>query len=163
MRKSAAIDSSGLYRYSLEREWNLNTPRIAFVMLNPSTADATNDDPTIRRCIRFAQSWNYGALEVVNLFAYRTKYPVELLRVGDPVGAENDRHILAMMCRVQAIVVAWGNQGRFQQRHQNVIRLLTNQLGVYCLGMTRLGYPRHPLYIKGDTNLMAFAPLFTKG
>lgn len=77
MRMSAKFDASMNYRYSLEREWS-DAPCIGFVMLNPSTADATNDDPTIRRCTRFAQFWGYGAIEVVNLFAYRATRPIQL-------------------------------------------------------------------------------------
>ena len=75
VRKGAVIDPTGLYRYSLWREWNPDAAQITFIMLNPSRADATNDDPTIRRCINFASSWGYGYLEVVNLFAYRTSHP----------------------------------------------------------------------------------------
>ena len=94
MIKSAEIDPTGLYRYSLYRGWETNAPkRIAFVMLNPSRADATNDDPTLCRCISFARSWGYGSLEVVNLFAYRASKPEELKTVTDPVGSENDRYI----------------------------------------------------------------------
>ncbi len=78
MRMSAKFDPSMNYRYSLAREWNSNAPRIGFVMLNPSTADATSNDPTIRRCINFARFWGYGAIEVVNLFAYRASHPAQL-------------------------------------------------------------------------------------
>lgn len=78
MKSSAVIDRTGKYRYSLVREWNPDLPRALFVMLNGSTADATQDDPTLRRCIGFSRAWGYGSLEVVNLFGYRTTFPQEL-------------------------------------------------------------------------------------
>lgn len=152
---SAKFDPSMNYRYSLEREWNLDAPRIGFIMLNPSTADATKNDPTIRRCIRFAQFWGYGAIEVVNLFAYRATNPDQLRCVADPIGSENTYYLLNMIQQVEAIVVAWGNQGNFRQQNQVVTRLLSNH-SVYCLGMTRLRHPRHPLYVRSDTALMTF-------
>jgi hypothetical protein len=150
------IAANGLYRYSLERDWDSDALRIGFVMLNPSTADATQDDPTIRRCISFASAWGYGALEVVNLFAYRATHPLELRCVADPVGVDNDSYLLRMQQRVQKIVVAWGNQGSFQGRNQAVLKLLTRYQVVYCLGLTRLGHPRHPLYVTRDTTLITF-------
>lgn len=147
----ATIDPTGRYRYTLWREWDLNAPRIAFVMLNPSTADAATDDPTIRRCIGFARSWGYGSVEVVNLFAYRTTDPEVLRRVADPTGPENDRYLLKARRRAGEMVAAWGNRGAFRDRDRVVIRLLFDRGGViYCLGRTRAGQPRHPLYVKGD-------------
>lgn len=143
------------YRYSLKREWSANAS-IGFVMLNPSTADDIQDDATIRRCISFARTWGYGALEVVNLFAYRATHPRELLLVADPIGQENDLHLLHVQSRVETIVVAWGNWGSFQQRNKTVLSLLANHPAIYCLGLTRLGHPRHPLYVRGDTALIAF-------
>lgn len=159
MKTSAAISSNELYRYSLIREWSLHAPRIGFVMLNPSTADALKDDPTIRRCINFAHTWGYGALEVVNLFAYRATQPTELRHVADPIGPENDHYILQMQQRVQKIVLAWGNQGGFRQRNQIVLHLLTRYREVYCLGLTSLCHPRHPLYVRGNVTLNAFIPV----
>ncbi|MBV9388870.1 MAG: DUF1643 domain-containing protein [Chroococcidiopsidaceae cyanobacterium CP_BM_ER_R8_30] len=153
----ATIAPSGLYRYTLEREWNAIAPRIGFVMLNPSTADATSDDATIRRCINFAQSWGYGAIEVVNLFGYRATQPSQLRLTPDPIGSENDRYILDMSQQAPEIVVAWGNYGHYLQRCQTVSRLLSDHQGVYCLGMTQSGHPRHPLYLKRDAARIAFS------
>lgn len=146
----AEIDLAGTYRYSLWREWNLDAPRISFVMLNPSTADATANDPTIRRCISFAQSWGYGSLEVVNLFAYRATNPNTLLRAADPIGPENDRHLLAASQRAQTVILAWGNWGTLHSRNRAIISLLSVQKNIYCLGRTQAGHPRHPLYVKGN-------------
>jgi hypothetical protein len=126
-------------------------------MLNPSTADATQDDPTIRRCIGFARAWGYGALEVVNLFACRATDPERLRRVPDPVGPENDRHILRAVRRASETVVAWGNRGVHLGRHDAVLRLLRRRrVAVHCLGRTQAGHPRHPLYLRTDAPLMPF-------
>jgi len=151
MENGAVIDSTGIYRYSLWREWNTNAPRIAFVMLNPSRADAITDDPTLRRCIRFAQSWGYGSLEVVNLFAYRASRPTILAQVSDPVGAENDHYLKQAVELADKIIVAWGNQGILGDRSRVVLDWLTSFNALYCLGINQTGYPRHPLYVKSST------------
>ena len=152
----AIFDLTGKYRYSLWRAWCADSPRLAFVMLNPSTADAQKDDPTIRRCIQFAHAWRFGSLEVVNLFAYRATDARELLKVDDPVGAENDRYIIQAMKRATNIVVAWGTKGVLLGRDRQVIRLLAQWDNVSCLGVTKEGHPRHPLYVKNSTKLVAF-------
>lgn len=95
----AVLSDCGTYRYSLTRVWDESRPRVCFVMLNPSTADASANDPTIVRCRNFAYSWNYGSLEVVNLFAYRATNPRVLRTVQDPIGPENDRHIIEATAR----------------------------------------------------------------
>lgn len=154
-RDGAIIDPTGCYRYALWRTWNPNQPRVAFIMLNPSTADATTNDPTIRRCIAFAQSWGYGALDVLNLFAYRTPHPRLLRQAADPVGVDNDRYLLAVAQRVKMMIFAWGNQGSIQNRHQTVIQLLSHT-HIYCLGTTRLGHPCHLLYLKRTTQPVFF-------
>ncbi len=144
------------YRYSLERSWG-DAPRVGFVMLNPNRADEVSDDPTIRRCIGFAKFWGYGGLEVVNLFACRAKTPNLLKQVNDPIGKENDRAILNLANRVELIVVAWGNWGTLRGRDRTVIQLLNSHSTLYCLGTTKLGQPRHPLYLKSDTCPIKFA------
>jgi hypothetical protein len=145
----AIFDSTHTYRYLLWRSWS-EAPPIAFVMLNPSTADAERNDPTIRRCIHFARSWGYGTLLVVNLFAYRATYPAQLSQVADPIGGENDRYLQLICPQVDRVMAAWGNQGALHQRHQQVLPLLPNQRS-YCLGVNRSGHPRHPLYVHSDT------------
>ncbi|MGV0026803.1 DUF1643 domain-containing protein [Phormidesmis priestleyi] len=149
------------YRYSLERSWS-DLPRVGFVMLNPNRADEVSDDPTIRRCIGFAKSWGYGGLEVVNLFAYRAKTPSLLKQVDDPIGKENDRSILRLTKRVETIVLAWGNWGTLGARNRTVIQLLNSHSTLYCLGITKLGQPRHPLYLKSDTLPIKFSLVLTK-
>ena len=152
MQSGAVFDHSSLYRYSLWRSWS-QLPKVGFVMLNPSQADARLNDPTIRRCIGFAQSWGYGGLEVVNLFAYRTKSPTHLRQIEDPIGADNDRYLLTLGERVDTIVLAWGNWGTLGGRDRVVLRRLNVQKNVFCLGITKTGRPRHPLYLKRDTLL----------
>lgn len=108
------------------------------MMLNPSTADDIQDYATIGRCIRFARTWGYGALEVVNLFAYRATHPRELRHVADPVGQENDLYLLHVQSRLQTIVVAWGNWGSFQQRNKTVLNLLADRFCNLLFGVNAL-------------------------
>lgn len=152
----AVFDMMGQYRYALWRVWSGDSPRIAFIMLNPNTADAQRDDPTIRRCIGFARAWGFGSLEVVNLFAYRAPDPLVLSRIADPIGTDNNHFLEQAATRAHCIVVAWGTKSALLNRDQAVLRLLTGQDRLYCLGRTRDGYPRHPLYVRGDAPLLVF-------
>ncbi len=152
MESGAIFDKSSHYRYLLWRSWS-QLPKVGFVMLNPNQADATVNDPTIRRCIGFAQGWGYGGLEVVNLFAYRAKSPLLLKQIDDPIGKDNDRYLFTLKDRVETIVLAWGNWGTLRGRDRAVIARLNFQQTVYCLGITKTGQPRHPLYLKRDTGL----------
>ncbi|MGH2626189.1 MAG: DUF1643 domain-containing protein [Anaerolineales bacterium] len=146
MQRGATFDGTGVYRYHLWREWDQGLPVVTFVMLNPSTADAEQDDPTIRRCTAFARNWGYGRLEVVNLFAYRAASPRELFAARDPVGPENRRWVSGSV-EGNRVVVAWGNHGRGLR--SPVWEGLSGR-GRACLGLTALGEPRHPLYVPGD-------------
>jgi len=148
MQKGAVVDKTELYRYSLWREWNIDAPKLVFIMLNPSKADAYIDDPTLRRCIGFAKSWGFGSLTVINLFAYRSTKPSELRQVNDPVGSQNDRYLKKAIKSADKVVVAWGNNGKLMQRDRMVLDLLSiYNVQPYCLGTTKTGYPRHPLYV----------------
>lgn len=149
MHRTAAI--VGNYRYWLRRQWRDRGPGICWVMLNPSRADGTIDDPTIRRCIGFSQRWGYGHLVVVNLFAYRTPYPQDLLEVADPVGPENDRHLLACARQADCVLLAWGRCGDLLGRAVVVKEQLQAIAPCYSLGQTRSGQPRHPLYLRRET------------
>ena len=150
-RTSVEFDPTGAYRYSLWREWDSLGPAVVFVMLNPSTADAGNDDPTIRRCASFARSWGYGSLEVVNLFAYRTTEPSGLWQTLDPIGPENDRYLVDAAGRAQSLVFAWGAHGALMDRGREVLGLLAGRREIFCLGLTQAGQPRHPLYLRRET------------
>ncbi len=152
----AVFDKTNIYRYTLWREWFPDHPRLTFIMLNPSTADAQRNDPTISRCIAFAQRWGFGALEVVNLFAYKATNSCELLKVANPIGDENDRFLTQVLARSSCIVAAWGTKGTLLDRDKHVLQLLAQWQNVYCLGATKEGHPRHPLYVKGDTGLLPF-------
>ncbi len=153
----AWIDATGCYRYRLWRHWDGQRPTVGFVLLNPSRADATQNDPTIRRCLGFARSWGYGGLEVTNLFAYRAVQPHLLRQVADPVGAENDRVLQTLGDRVDRIILAWGNGGSLYHRDRTVLSLLPMDR-VDCLGLTRSGYPRHPLYLRAHSLPHPFSP-----
>jgi hypothetical protein len=155
--KSAVISPCGRYRYTLARTWDPEKTGALFLMLNPSTADAEQDDPTIRRCTGFAKSWGCGAVTVVNLFAFRTAYPVQLMVAAsvdyDIIGQENDDHIRTALdahSRPGGIIItAWGAQADkvlFSERRTDVLKMLSTY-EVQCLGTTRCGHPRHPLYV----------------
>ena len=119
-------------------------------MLNPSRADAIADDSTIRRCIGLAQRWEYGSLTVVNLFGYRTTSPQDLKQVEDPIGPDNDRYLHSAIQQADTVILAWGNQGTWGDRHRVVLRQLSGVEALYCLGLTKTGQPRHPLYLRNS-------------
>lgn len=151
---SAQISSCGLYRYFLLRRWAMHGKTCAFVMLNPSTADARQDDPTIRRCIRFAQREGCSAMLVVNLFGFRATDPRELRNAADPHGPENVewvRHAVAQARATGApVIAAWGANPMVGNASPHVFSALGDAM---CLGMTKAGSPRHPLYVRGDQPL----------
>lgn len=161
LRKDAILDPTGRYRYALSREWTQDARRVVFIMLNPSTADHTIDDPTIRRCIDFARRWGYGGLEVVNLFALRATNPADLKVAKDPVGPDNNYYIEDVLRRVKAkggrVVLAWGAQGTYMGRDAVVLKILNNaQVTSYHLGQTKKGMPRHPLYLPANSPVIEF-------
>lgn len=151
--KLAAISECGRFRYSLWRGWS-DAPPCCFIMLNPSTADGEQDDPTIRRCVSFAQRWGCGELYVMNLFALRATDPKELLKHADRVGPDNDSW-LKQDHQFKYTVAAWGVHGELDHRADAVVKLLEGR-AIYCLGITKDGHPRHPLYVRGDQPLMEY-------
>lgn len=152
--EAAVISECGRYRYVLRRAWAVGEP-LVFVMLNPSTADALLDDPTIRRCIGFAKREGASGLSVVNLYAYRSTDPRRLWTVGDPVGPNNDDTLL-LECVGRKVVCAWGANARADRVGD--VRTLLQLCGAdaWCLGTTNTGAPRHPLYIKADQPLQRY-------
>ena len=154
MERGAVI--IGNYRYLLWREWDCQSPTVAFIMLNPSRADAEFNDPTITRCINFAQAWGYGRLEVVNLFAYRTAHPSLLKQAAKPVGQDNDRYVLKTVQHSEQVILAWGDHGTWQKQDLHILQLLKKYTHLYCFGMTKKGCPRHPLYLHHKTQLQLF-------
>jgi hypothetical protein len=155
--KTAVISPCGQFRYRLGRRW-ADGPELVFVMLNPSTADAERDDPTIRRCIAFAKAHGYSAIEVVNLFAYRATDPSDLRAAGCPVGPENDRHIDEAMPELPGVVcVAWGDRARGLARPGEVLRIIERALAIPCsLAVTKHGMPAHPLMLRADCCLQPY-------
>lgn len=152
----AVFDETGNYRYRLWRRWEQGLPSICFVMLNPSTADCTDNDPTISRCVNMASNWGYGAIEVVNLFAYKTTKPRDLWLAQDPIGSHNDMHIKRAAAHCSGCVIAWGNLPISRvERSKSVLKLLAGK-NLFCLGLTKLQQPRHPLYLSNEVNLESF-------
>lgn len=147
---SAVLSADATYRYRLVRQWGPG-PRATFVMLNPSTADATADDPTIRRCMGFPRSWGLDCIVVVNLYAYRSTDPRALWTAADPVGPDNDRHLRLAAADPGPLVAAWGAHAR-QDRVDQVLALPGFDR-LQALGRTRAGAPRHPLYLRADSTL----------
>ena len=153
--EETTFSDCGTYRYVLRRH-NLDGNRnICFVMLNPSTADATLDDPTTRRAMDFASRINCGEYMAVNLFAMRSPNPKDLRLIDDPVGPLNDEYLLAAADWADAIIVAWGNGGAYKNRDLAVRHLLRHKF-LHCLGLTGGGYPKFPLYLKKNTKLEVY-------
>ncbi len=150
---SAEFSECGRYRYTLTRIWAPDERVVMFVGLNPSTADASRDDPTVRRCVGFARRWGFGGLVLTNLFAYRSTSPAALNEVIDPVGPDNDRHIARVSTDVDRIVLAWGIHGSLFDRDGQLLKRLA---GAYCLGFTKSGAPRHPLYLPANAKLIRY-------
>lgn len=145
----ATFDRTRRYRYTLLRAWDRSLPRVGFVMLNPSTADATKLDPTCTRCFRYAKAWGFGSLEVVNIFALRSTDPKGLYLAEDPVGPANDRAIGRAAKRASVIVAAWGNHAALHDRSVRVRTILSRSAGnrLHHLRLTSKGEPSHPLYL----------------
>lgn len=159
---SAIISDCGMYRYRLGREWDTLTGAgtVMWVMLNPSTADAENNDPTIRRCIAFSKAWGYAGLMVGNLYAYRTPSPEALWDAAenlDIVGADNNDHLCKMAepSYVSLIVCAWGDHAD-PKRASQVVSMLRGFGKTVCLGQCKSGQPKHPLYLSGQLQPQPF-------
>lgn len=156
--KAATISTCHKFRYRLTRYWG-PAHMLPFVMLNPSTADASSDDPTIRRCMGFARREGAGGIIVVNLFAYRATSPRDLEIAGSPAGPDNETALVHVAQEAIAtsmpIVCAWGAGGGAMS--SAVISLLQRfKPQLVCLGKTKNGSPRHPLYVRGDAPLVTF-------
>ncbi len=151
----AILSSDSKYRYRLSRCWAPNVAPLVWIMLNPSTADAVSDDPTIRRCVSFARRWGYGGIHVYNLFALRSASPRALETADDPVGPANDSWLEKTVETGSSIVAAWGTCHTALQRDRaaRIRGVLSNHslASVLCLGLTATGQPKHPLYARSDT------------
>lgn len=172
IERVTTFSSDRCYRYTLWREWqhpprpmcgdcelskddkcvNDGTPcdptaYVMFIGLNPSTADETKDDPTIRRCKAFAQAWGFGAMCMTNLFAWRDTDPNVMKKVSKPIGEDNDKWLAEIASHAGIIIAAWGKHGKHMYR-ANAVKLLIPTL--HCLRKNKDGSPEHPLYLPGD-------------
>ena len=144
--KGAAFSKCKMYRYRLWRIWDDKKPKVLFIMLNPSTADSTMDDPTIRRCIGFAKSWDYGGLYVGNLFPYRCSQPKGLFKSINAKGEQNQAHLLEMSKLCKIGICAWGNQPIIDKIDPKN-RLDDLNIPLYYIDLSLGGTPKHPLYL----------------
>jgi len=157
LRAGATFSPDRRYRYDLWRVWREGGRRINFVGLNPSTANETSDDPTIRRCVGFAVKWGYGEMHMLNLFAFISTDPRQLCYpTADPVGPENDSYLKRLNTDV---VFAWGSWGKLhvfniEVRADAVRRMIPN---AYCFGRNKDGEPKHPLYLSATAKLERLA------
>ena len=140
------------YRYRLRRYWDEGT-RLAFLMLNPSTATELKNDPTVERCERRARNLGYGGFEVINIFALRSTDPKGLYTSNDPVGTLNDNAIIDAIENCDTVLCAWGNHGALNDRGDHVRAIIsTTDRPLLQLGITKIGQPKHPLYVSYATN-----------
>lgn len=153
----ATFSGDRRYRYTLHREWLTGDGCCAFIGLNPSSADEREDDPTIRRCIRFAQVWGFRGLLMLNLFAFRATQPAAMKAEPEPVGPLNDDALRQGAAGAGLVVPAWGVDGHWQGRGGRVRAMLAREgVKLHHLGLTRCGQPKHPLYLKTSTRPQAW-------
>jgi hypothetical protein len=155
-------------RYALRRQWD-DGPCVVWLMCNPSTADESILDPTIRKCIGFSKRWGYGRLIVLNLFAHRSTDPRALARVHDPVGPLNDYYILRGVKEAREVICAWGcgqhfTTNRLRERPTAILKTIEATMGrgqhpqqIRSLGLRLDGHPRHPLMLAYDTPRQDFS------
>lgn len=149
IRRSAVLDRPRVYRYELWRRWSDGDRYVNFICLNPSTADENTDDPTVKKCVKFARIWGFDAVCITNLFAYRATNPRELYKVSDPGGFGNDRHIVNVARDAALVICAWGRDGALMGRGAKVRRLV-RYFDPHYLRITH-SQPWHPLYLRDDT------------
>ncbi len=125
MISQAKFSECRTFRYGLYRTWEMEKKPLIVIGLNPSTADETKDDPTIRRCMRYAKDWGLGGLVMLNIFAYRSTDPKGLRQVEDPIGPDNDWYLT--QTRGGIMLCAWGANGGLNGRDKEVIELLANK------------------------------------
>lgn len=152
MRQGAQFSEDRKYRYALWRICNEDKPLVMFIGLNPSTANERTDDPTIRRVTRFANDWGYGGFYMMNLFGIVTPYPADLKTCGDPIG-ENDHWLEKIAIDCGMICFVWGAFPEAMDRAKEVAGRFP---GAYCMGRTKAGHPKHPLYLAAETRPISF-------
>ncbi|WP_373236974.1 DUF1643 domain-containing protein [Cohaesibacter celericrescens] len=151
----AVYSSCEIYRYALTRIWDNTTPRLLFIMLNPSTATELKNDPTVERCERRARTLEFGAFRVCNLFAFRATDPRDLKKAKDPIGPENLAYLLESARWADTIICAWGTHGAYMGMGPAVQTLLRSEkISLHHLGLSKEGHPRHPLYLRNEAALI---------
>jgi len=153
--KTASFSSCARYRYSLFRGWHENSGQVLFIGLNPSIADEKIDDPTTRRCVKFARSWGYGSMEIVNLFSYRTSDPKNLIHQPDPIGPKNDSWIKKANSRSDITIACWGSLMSAQKRATQIANMINT---LYCLRINKNQSPAHPLYLRLNLRPFPYFP-----
>lgn len=157
VEKTAWLSSCGRYRHALGRHWDREKGFALFVGLNPSTADADADDPTIRRCVRFAHDWGFGGLEMCNLYDWRATDPKQLPRLGFAVSDKNDPTLRCRAADAGIVIAAWGAVPWAQDRIDEVFRKVFNEeKRWHCLKFTKSDFPQHPLYVRAATKPILF-------
>lgn len=160
MKRTAEISKCGTHRWTLSREWDSAKGTVCWIMLNPSTADASNDDPTLKRCIHFTRLWGYGRLDVVNLFPFRSSKPEECQRwadwepsqdwwVRDVIYYQNMPIVVERAKAADLVVAAWGNKPWATSLAEQIVQEIQEDAepypDIYCLGTTSNGQPKHPM------------------
>lgn len=159
LERDAVISDCGKYRYLLRRTWDHDRPRALFVMLNPSTADAKEDDATIRSCTRLCRAMGYGSFEVINLFSWRTTDPADLEASPAPIGPDQERISAGAIARCDLPICAWGAHPMARGKGRRIFEQITSQRpAAFCFGLTKAREPKHPLYIKTGTPLEVYRP-----
>lgn len=156
---SAVYSECDRYRYALSRVWDADGRRLVFVMLNPSKATELANDPTVERCERRARRLGYGAMRVCNIFAWRETEPTLLKKARSPNGTDNDAQLREAAGWGDDILCAWGVHGAHLGRGDKVAQLLAEfDAPLLCLGQTKDGHPRHPLYVSYAQALLPWVP-----
>jgi hypothetical protein len=167
MTRVVEFSADRKYRYRLlepvgprkEILWPGVSGKVAFILLNPSTADEHANDPTVSRCFKRAFRMGFSQAEILNIFAWRSTDPKKLYVVADPVGADNDAWIIRGASCADLVICGWGRHGAHLNRGPNVVKLLRHRgVKLHCLGVNVDGTPKHPLYLPYETATVELNP-----
>lgn len=157
MIREAVFSEHKSHRYLLRREWDTKRPCMTWIMLNPSLADEFNDDPTIRRCVTFAEKFGYGKIMIVNLYSFITPYPETLWHMEEQINKDTDFYIKYAFEKAHIIIAGWGKLPKWANtRRDKIISLATHHKNLYCLKQNKDGNPAHPLYLPKESNLIIY-------
>jgi hypothetical protein len=153
VKTDAILSKDRKYRYVLSRIWDESKSMVMIIGLNSSTADETENDPTIIRCINFAKSWGYGGIYMLNLFGFRATLPKDMFNAKEPIGKDNDKYIKKYSNICDKVICAWGNNGNYLNRSKEVLSKINN---TYYLKLNKTGEPAHPLYLQANLKPIKF-------